>query len=280
MTVEQMTIANGDIELALGVDGDGPDVLFVHGLGSAQVLFAPMVAHLASNYRCWNLDLRGHGASDRAPGAYQLTDYASDVAAALDHIGRPTVGVGHSLGGSSLTEVAAGDHRWLRAIYVLDSSLLRAPAERSTSATIFERQLAMLRSFQPENRPVEDYEEVLAAAPNPVGGTNSETMLPGQLRGRAESLSQLDPECLEVLLAGGRGPAANPSMEIPLRVLAADPDMGAGFRPQYAALVREHSPQAEIDTIEGVGHQLMMMRGFDEPITADLVRWLARVTNM
>lgn len=274
-----MRVMNDGVGLALDAHGEGPDVLFVHGLGSAQVLFRPFIDRLADRYRCWNLDLRGHGASDRAPGAYGQADYASDVAAALDHIGRPTIGVGHSLGGNSLAFVAAGAHPGLTALYVLDSPLVRKPDQPSTSAAIFERQLAMLREFQPQNRPVADYEAVLGSAQNPVGGTNGDTMLPEQLRGRAESLSQLDPECIEILLGGQRGPSPAPTMTIPLRILAADPDRGASFRPEFAAIVREHAPQVEIRTIEGVGHQLMMMRDFAEPVFGDLERWLAEKTK-
>lgn len=273
------TIDNDGVGLALAVEGNGPDLLFVHGLGSAQVLWHPLIAALSDRYRCWNLDLRGHGASDRAPGNYTPAAYASDVAAALDHIGRPTVGIGHSLGGGSLARTGAAEHTHLSAAYLLDSTIFPPPGGRTASAAIFERQLAMLREFQPQNRPVDDYEERLAAAPTPAGSTNADVMVPSQLRGRAESLSQLDPECIESILAGRLlADHVLPALHIPLRVIAADPDLGASFRPEHAARLRELTPHAEIETTTGVGHQLMMMRGFDEQIRLDLVDFLARVT--
>ena len=273
-------ISNDGIELALSSEGSGPDLLFVHGLGSARVFWFPFIAQLSDRYRCWNLDLRGHGASGRAPGAYRLGDYTSDVRAALDHIGGPTIGIGHSLGGLGLCGVAAAGHEALVGLYVLDSPLLRTAGEGSSVQGPFERQLAMIKRFQPEGRPVGDYEAVLADAPNPVGGTNRETMLASQLRGRAESLSQLDPECMEVVLRGEiLEQAMNPVVTVPIRVIAADPDRGAAFRPEHADMLRDLSPQAEVETILGVGHQLIMMKGFDEQIRLDLEWWLETVAT-
>ncbi|NNC79055.1 MAG: alpha/beta hydrolase [Acidimicrobiales bacterium] len=270
-------IDNDGIRLALSVEGDGPDLLFVHGLGSAQLLWRPLIAALRDRYRCWNLDLRGHGASDRAPG-YNYAGYTSDVAAALDHIGAPTIGIGHSLGGGSLTRAAAAGHPNLSALYAIDSAILRRERAPGT-LRIFETQLKMLREFQPENRPVDDYEAVLAAAPYRAGGTNRDHMIPEQLRGRAESLSQLDPECLEAVVEGKMtGDFVAPDIAIPMRVLAADPELGASFRPEWHDELRRHAPQATTRTLEGVGHQMLMMQGFDDVVRADLEDWLATLT--
>ncbi len=211
-------IDNNGVRLALATNGDGPDLLFVHGLGSAQVLWYPLIAALRDRYTCRNLDLRGHGASNRTPGAYTPEAYASDVATAQDHIGHATVGIGHSLGGISLARVGAAGHRHLAAAYLLDSSIFSPPGGRTAVTAIFEPQLAMLREFQPQNRPVDDYEARLAAAPTPAGSTNRDLMVPSQFRGRAESLSQLDPECIEVVLAGGLlAEHVPPALKIPLR---------------------------------------------------------------
>lgn len=271
-------IDNNGVELAMADEGDGPDLLFVHGLGSAQVLWHSFVEDLRDRYRCWNLDLRGHGASGRAPEAYSPSFYGSDVAAALNHIGRPTIGIGHSLGGMAVVRVGAEGHPLLRAVYAIDSPVLRLPGEQSTMGAIFERQLAMLREFQPQNRPVDDYEAVLAAAPYVGGGTNGERFLPAQLRGRAESLSQLDPECLEALLNGSMAvEPLSPALSIPFRMVAADPELDAVFRPEHHEALRAESPHVEIETMQRVGHQMMMIEGFDTLVRDDLERFLAAV---
>lgn len=274
----RVQLSGEPIELAMSVTGEGPDLLFVHGLGSAQVLWQPHIAMLSGRYRCWNLDLRGHGASDRSPDQrYSLADYTLDVRAALDHIGRPTVGIGHSLGGVSLVRAAATGHDGIHALYILDSPVTRKPGEQSSSMALFERQLAMVRSFQAEDRAVSDYEAVLAEAMNPMGDTNRALMVAAQLTGRAESLSQVDPACIAALIDGLMGDTIAPKVTMPLRMIAADPSLGAAFPAEATATLRAASPQAQVETMRGVGHQLMMMQGFDDMIQTDLESWLSEV---
>jgi len=158
-------IDNGGVQLGLTATGDGPDVLFAHGLGSAQEMWDDIVAGLKERYTCWTLDFRGHGASDHTPGGYSPQSYASDVEAALAHIGRPTLGVGHSLGGGTLTRVAAGNHALLSGVFAIDSSIIRPVGARSKSAGVFERILNMLEEYRAANRPAADYVAWLAAMP-------------------------------------------------------------------------------------------------------------------
>lgn len=274
----RVQVPGEDLELAMSVTGDGPDLLFVHGLGSAQVLWNPLIEELQDRFRCWNLDLRGHGASDRSSDErYALADYTRDVAAALDHIGRPVIGIGHSLGGTSIVGASAGGHTGLRALYVLDSPVQRRAGEQSASMQLFERQVAMVRAFQAEGRPVDDYEAVLAEAMNPMGDTNRKLMVPEQLTGRAESLSQMDPACMAALIEGRMGEPVSPNVSVPFRLVAADPLMGASFPAEATARLLQASPHAQVTTLHGVGHQLMMMQGFDETIQTDLESWLQGV---
>jgi len=59
-----------------------------------------MVDDLASNHAVTTWDLRGHGDSEApAPEEYTRAHALGDLAAVLDHAGRPAVLMGHSLGG-------------------------------------------------------------------------------------------------------------------------------------------------------------------------------------
>ena len=275
--IRNLTVASPDgVELAVAVSGSGPDLLFVHGLGSAQVLWDPIIGSLQHQFRCWNLDLRGHGRSGRSNDRrYHLSDYDRDISAVLDHIAEPTIGIGHSLGGISLVRASAQGSTSLRALYILDSAVLRRPGETTSSVDLFERQLAMVRSFQAEGRPVDDYEAELAQAMNPMGDTNLALMVPHQLRGRATSLSQMDPACMAAVVDGRIADTfVPPSVDVPLRLIAADPTLGASFTPDGLTELHRLSPQAQVVTMTGVGHQLMMMRNFDTKVLSDLSGWL------
>ncbi|MFJ2821982.1 alpha/beta fold hydrolase [Streptomyces toxytricini] len=84
--------------------GEGPAVVFVHGLGAASTVYH---AHIAgrgelAGRRMLFVDLPGHGISDRpADFAYRLEDHADALAAALDAARvRGGVVAGHSMGGA------------------------------------------------------------------------------------------------------------------------------------------------------------------------------------
>ena len=62
----RITAADG-VELELReLGGDGPPVLFAHGLGFNGAVWEP-VAHALPHHTAFALDLRGHGASTVEP---------------------------------------------------------------------------------------------------------------------------------------------------------------------------------------------------------------------
>ena len=84
--------------------GEGPDLLLVHATGFCAEPFGPLARELGGRFRCWALDLRGHGRSDRPhDGDFSWSGFATDVLAVIDHLGldRP-FGVGHSCGGATV----------------------------------------------------------------------------------------------------------------------------------------------------------------------------------
>ena len=49
--------------LAYSDDGEGPALVFVHGIGSGRYRWAPVVDRLVDDFRCVSVDLPGHGDS-------------------------------------------------------------------------------------------------------------------------------------------------------------------------------------------------------------------------
>jgi len=104
------------------VDASQPSVLMLHGGGqnrwswkkTGQVL-ADRGLHVVA------LDSRGHGDSDRAPGArYSVEALSEDTTRVLEQIGRPTVLIGASMGGLTgiLTAERVGPDRVTRLVLV------------------------------------------------------------------------------------------------------------------------------------------------------------------
>lgn len=99
------------MRLALTALGEGPPVVFLHGLFGQGRNFAAIARPLAARARVLLLDLRNHGSSPHAPGM-TYREMARDVAETLDAEGIAAAAViGHSMGGKvamtlALTEPA------------------------------------------------------------------------------------------------------------------------------------------------------------------------------
>ena len=83
-------------------------LILVHGTRDHARSWDKTAAALVDRFCVYAPDLRGHGDSDRAIGGnYSIIDYALDIHALGEHIGREPYGIiGHSLGGGVALEYA------------------------------------------------------------------------------------------------------------------------------------------------------------------------------
>jgi pimeloyl-ACP methyl ester carboxylesterase len=87
--------------------GQGPAIVFVHGLLGSHRSWAHLVGELAADHRVLAPDLFGHGASAKPMGDYSLGAHAATLRDLLDHLGiGPVALVGHSLGGGIALQFA------------------------------------------------------------------------------------------------------------------------------------------------------------------------------
>lgn len=94
--------------LACRVEGSGPPLVFITGLGGRADYWRAQVKALAADFTCVTYDHPGIGDSPPAPRPYSIAGWAEDVlnlAGALD-IARFAV-VGHSTGGAVAQHLAA-----------------------------------------------------------------------------------------------------------------------------------------------------------------------------
>lgn len=110
--------------------GSGPDVLLLHPNGFCAGIFDPVVAHLTDRFRCFGLDLCGHGGSDGPADLDRFTmeGIAEDVATVLDHRPGSSVRVvGHSLGGVVATLLAAIRPQRVAQLVLLEPVIIPPP---------------------------------------------------------------------------------------------------------------------------------------------------------
>ncbi len=88
------------LRLWFEVEGEGPPVLLLHGIGASSGEWDLQRPALLPGHSLIRLDLRGHGRSD-ANRWYRIEDLAGDAGSLLAHLGMPAAHViGHSLGGA------------------------------------------------------------------------------------------------------------------------------------------------------------------------------------
>lgn len=87
---------------------DRPTILMLHGGGQNRFSWKHTGQILADHgFHVIALDARGHGDSDRSPGAeYTVDAFSTDVTRVLDQIARPVAIVGASMGGLTGIQVA------------------------------------------------------------------------------------------------------------------------------------------------------------------------------
>lgn len=85
-----------------------PPVLLLHATGFHARVWDETVRALGAGWRVIAVDLRGHGRSEKTGPMGDWTLAADDVAELVAHLGlKGAIGVGHSMGGHALVQVAA-----------------------------------------------------------------------------------------------------------------------------------------------------------------------------
>jgi 3-oxoadipate enol-lactonase len=115
---QQRTIATAQgVSLHAELEGEGPPVVWVAGLGDDSSSWERQVADFRDEYLCVTFDNRGIGRSSVPPGPYTISAMAQDAHDVVAGLGiGPVTAVGSSMGGAICQQWAArhpGDVRGL-----------------------------------------------------------------------------------------------------------------------------------------------------------------------
>ena len=114
--------------------GDGPTVVFAHGLTDNGACWTRLVNDLGSGYDCVMVDARGHGKSSAPATSYSFDEQADDLIAFIQalNLDRPVI-MGHSLGGAVCAIVAAKAPGLIRAAILEDPAFITAEPDAQRS---------------------------------------------------------------------------------------------------------------------------------------------------
>jgi len=230
--------------IAYDISGDGPPVVFIHGLTSFRQTWNPITTLLAPDFTCVRMDLRGHGASSAAQ-EYSMQSLVGDVSAVVEEVGlgEPAV-VGHSLG-ASIAAVYAATHS-ARTVVCVDQSLrfgefaalVQARADDLRSPRTMEAVVSIDRALKLEPyADVEELERRVLAFPREV------------VLGIWDALLTTPPEQLTAIAE-----ALLPRLSAPLLSLHGSPPP-----PDYESWLAGLARGARIEIWEGAGHMLHLV---------------------
>jgi pimeloyl-ACP methyl ester carboxylesterase len=257
-----MRVAHDGIEL--NVEAQGPEgapvVVFLHGVAGSVDGYGWLPPEVTEGRRIVRIDLRGHGASDRAPGTYTLERYGADVVEILRQLGGgPAVLVGHSLGGSTSWWVAQNHPELLAGAFLEDPPLFMGePAEHANNpaAAIFPAIRDGAIAMREAGLTAEQAAERIAALPMGPDVTMGDLQLPDAILARAKAQLAMDPG---VLTAAADGTALAPTdlvspVGVPVLLLAAG--VQPAFKPEHEERLAATHPEVQVVRVAGAGHAI------------------------
>jgi 3-oxoadipate enol-lactonase len=232
--------------IAVACAGEGPLVLFLHGIGGGKESWRDQVPFFAGEFHAAAWDARGYGDSEDYEGPCRFADFASDLVRVIDFYAASKAHlIGLSMGGR-----------------IAQHCYFRFP-DRIASLTLCDTQL----SFQ--HRSEADREAFLAAreAPLRAGKTPREIapavvrslMAPGASQravdAAIETMARLHVESyLKTLASTVREPMAGDlaSIRIPVHVIVGEHDKLTP--PAISAEMAARIPGARLSIVPGAGH--------------------------
>ena len=120
------TFVPGSPRIACDVQGEGPLVIFLHGIGGNRSNWAEQLAHLAPRARAVAWDARGYGDSEDDPreGPPEFADFSADLLRLIEHFGAEQAHVvGLSMGGRIAMDFAVRHPTRVASLVLADTHL-------------------------------------------------------------------------------------------------------------------------------------------------------------
>lgn len=234
------------IEIAIHrYDGNGPEVLLIHGIGSSSADFNPVIHQMTAFCQPITIDLRGHGASGQPASGYHYQDYIRDLDIVLTDLQmeHPII-LGHSLGGIITLMWAAMNPSRPHALIIEDSPLRSGGDFREA----FDGWL-MLNAL-PQAAARDWYE-----TKNPDWSADLLDQRSFDMVNTARAAIE---ELREISLSnnGLDSFAGLEAITAPLLFLQGDPDAGSMVIPEDLEAMQQLLPQMEVEQFPGAGHTI------------------------
>lgn len=135
------------VECALTVEGEGPPLILIHGIGAARDTWRFLTPLLRERFTVASYDLRGHGASPKSALPFGLDDLVADLENMRARAGFETAHIaGHSLGGMIGPAYARVHPGRVRSLGMLSTAAFRTDEDA-------DRVMAVVRAMEEKGIP-------------------------------------------------------------------------------------------------------------------------------
>jgi len=239
----ESTININGISISVKQEGNGTDMVLIHGIFASKEIMNPLYNHYKTNHHVVSYDVRGHGKSDK-PENFDLDDYADDLKEIIIELNlkKPIV-IGLSMGSYIALKTAEKHPDILSKIVLLGSrgqgkiSLMQKAAEENDgNSNIDLKEMGRLiskRVYAPNTTP----EQIIDF----YRGNRSEVELTDEERkniyaslAHYDMVSDADKVKIPVLLIVGKYDGINP--------------------PEESIKLHEILPTSTLEIIDGAGH--------------------------
>ena len=255
-------------------------MLCLHGISNSRDTWEETVARLMDRFRVWTLDFRGHGHSDRA-SSYLICDYASDATAALASIGRPTIVVGHSLGGIVAAFLAQQPHPGIAAVFLEDPPMYlneQIEWDKTLLSTVFPKLRDKQVLMQAVEADLATYVDFAANNPAVQGGVVADHQSQRHIESNGSALQRHDPATWGPALDMTMLAAVDSSLplQVPTRLIQADVELGPAFLKGHELRFSATNPTAEVAMYKGAPHRIHATRATESRFLDDLDAFICR----
>jgi pimeloyl-ACP methyl ester carboxylesterase len=229
---------------------NGLPFVLLHGGTARWQELSPLITELGQHWHIYACDQRGHGKSDRA-ASYRVVDFFPDTVAFIrDHIGAPTVLLGHSGGAIVALGVAAQIPELLQAVILLDPPIFLRE-ESIQSIPVYNYFLGVYHILTNERAAQEVLSEFFQGIDE------------AGIRYWEEMINQVDPEFVRVLLEDRYFedldlPRTLERMASPTLMLYGELGKGAVVRDRDVEFFLAHIPNGTATQIKDAGHLLQI----------------------
>ncbi|GAQ07243.1 hypothetical protein ALT_4564 [Aspergillus lentulus] len=224
-----------------GAPEDGATIVFIHGLGSSQNYYFPILHHLTPKHRCITLDTYGSARSPYTGQAITISTIASDVIAVLDALDIPkAVVVGHSMGGLVVTLLGANCSGRIKAVVAVGPT---HPSE-TLASTMRQRSDTVLEAGM---------EAMANTVPNAATGSQASPLAKAFIRELL--LGQIPKGYATLCQAIAKAPAIDYScITVPFLLIAGEEDKSASLEGCKYIFDRVSSETKKMEVLPKVGH--------------------------